>query len=85
MAKVTVPLFHIITLVVCLLGGRISVSDGTLTVVAKNQSIMEKVLEKVFIYFSTFMCFSRGTKQYNVFSAVSSYGLWFCLLDQLRN
>ncbi|KAH9742346.1 polyribonucleotide nucleotidyltransferase 2 [Citrus sinensis] len=29
------------------LGGRISVSDGTLTVVAKNQSVMEKVLEKV--------------------------------------
>lgn len=28
-------------------GGRISVSDGTLTVVAKNQSVMEKVLEKV--------------------------------------
>ncbi|KAH9790822.1 polyribonucleotide nucleotidyltransferase 2 [Citrus sinensis] len=29
------------------LGGRISVSDGTLTVVAKNRSVMEKVLEKV--------------------------------------
>ncbi|PON52470.1 Polyribonucleotide nucleotidyltransferase [Parasponia andersonii] len=28
-------------------GGRISVSDGTLTIVAKNQSIMEKVLEKI--------------------------------------
>ncbi|KDO55206.1 hypothetical protein CISIN_1g002054mg [Citrus sinensis] len=28
-------------------GGRISVSDGTLTVVAKNRSVMEKVLEKV--------------------------------------
>lgn len=31
------------------LGGRISVSDGTLTIVAKNQSVMEKVLEKVTI------------------------------------
>ncbi|CAB4275244.1 unnamed protein product [Prunus armeniaca] len=28
-------------------GARISVSDGTLTIVAKNQSVMEKVLEKV--------------------------------------
>lgn len=28
-------------------GGRISVSDGTLTIVAKNQFVMEKVLEKV--------------------------------------
>ncbi|KAB2610214.1 polyribonucleotide nucleotidyltransferase 2 [Pyrus ussuriensis x Pyrus communis] len=28
-------------------GARMSVSDGTLTIVAKNQSIMEKVLEKV--------------------------------------
>ncbi|KAM1058636.1 hypothetical protein ACFX2B_023253 [Malus domestica] len=28
-------------------GARMSVSDGTLTIVAKNQSVMEKVLEKV--------------------------------------
>ncbi|KAM6548712.1 hypothetical protein CsatB_020388 [Cannabis sativa] len=28
-------------------GGRIAVSDGTLTVVAKNQTIMDKVLEKI--------------------------------------
>ncbi|KAJ7974604.1 Polyribonucleotide nucleotidyltransferase [Quillaja saponaria] len=28
-------------------GGRISVGDGTLTIVAKNQTIMEKVLEKI--------------------------------------
>lgn len=36
-------------------GARISVSDGTLTILAKNQSIMEKVQEKVTIvlYFSS--------------------------------
>lgn len=28
-------------------GGRISVNDGSLTVVAKNQSVMDKVMEKV--------------------------------------
>nr|GMD01162.1 polyribonucleotide nucleotidyltransferase 2, mitochondrial [Ipomoea batatas] len=28
-------------------GARMSVSDGTLTIVAKNQSVMEKVQEKV--------------------------------------
>ncbi|RVX08662.1 Polyribonucleotide nucleotidyltransferase 2, mitochondrial [Vitis vinifera] len=33
-------------------GARISVSDGTLTVVAKNQSVMDKVQEKVFLPFS---------------------------------
>lgn len=30
-------------------GTRMSVSDGTLTIVAKNQSAMDKVLEKVFV------------------------------------
>lgn len=30
------------------IGARMSVSDGTLTVVAKNQAAMEKVQEKVF-------------------------------------
>lgn len=30
-------------------GARISVGDGTLTILAKNQSIMDKVQEKVFL------------------------------------
>lgn len=29
-------------------GARISVGDGMLTIIAKNQSVMDKVLEKVF-------------------------------------
>jgi hypothetical protein len=29
-----------------------SVSDGTLTIVAKNQAVMDKVLEKVIISFN---------------------------------
>lgn len=33
-----------------MLGARISVSDGTLTILAKNQTIMEKAQEKVFQY-----------------------------------
>lgn len=32
-------------------GARMSVSDGTLTIVAKNQSVMEKVQEKVLFVF----------------------------------
>ena len=34
----------------CNSGARISVSDGTLTILAKNQSVMEKVQEKVAFY-----------------------------------
>lgn len=30
-------------------GARMSVSDGTLTVVAKNQAVMDKVQEKVLV------------------------------------
>lgn len=41
---------HIITDVVCFLGGRLSVSDGTLSIVAKNKAVMEKVIEKVFTF-----------------------------------
>ena len=33
-------------------GARMSVSDGTLTIVAKNQAVMEKVLEKVNLTFN---------------------------------
>lgn len=32
-------------------GARMSVGDGTLTIVAKNQSVMGKILEKVFLPF----------------------------------
>lgn len=40
-------------------GARMSVSDGTLTIVAKNQSVMEKVQEKVLfhIYLYNSICF----------------------------
>ena len=48
---------HTIIYVVCLLGGRLSISDGTLTIVAKNQAVMEAVQEKVFTRSSSFVCF----------------------------
>lgn len=38
-------------------GARMSVSDGTLTIVAKNQAVMEKVLEKVNLTFNRSITF----------------------------
>lgn len=43
-------LFHSISFfLINILGARISVSDGTLTIVAKNQAVMEKAQEKVIL------------------------------------
>lgn len=41
------PCLRNLTASVYATGGRISVNDGSLTVVAKNQSVMDKVMEKV--------------------------------------
>lgn len=40
-------------------GARMSVSDGTLTIVAKNQSVMEKVQEKVLFVFYWLYCIHK--------------------------
>ena len=40
-------------------GARISVGDGTLTILAKNQAVMEKVQEKVYVPF--WICARRAT------------------------
>ena len=61
-------------------------SDGTLTVVAKNQAIMEKVQEKV-LFMALVSRIRRWTKQYNAFLAVSSDGLVMLIIptDQPNN
>lgn len=76
---------HIITYVICLLGGRLSVSDGTLTIVAKNQAVMERVQEKVFTLSSGCVCVSVGYKSILCFCTfLMVNGLCFCLLDQQK-
>lgn len=52
-------------------GARISVNDGSLTIVAKNHGVLDKALEKVILlfvdlfYFSVvFLCLSSSFKHY---------------------